>query len=154
MGEALPSTTSAGSYLPLFSRFARVGSEEARSVALALASVRRTNWTCSFPASKRGEDYLSFPQRALFDKIGIRTMVIETDPCWEAIATGALQRVGPPGRRRDFQRQYDLNPARCQRMTVSGLTIASALRGIWHPTRRSIALKASLFLRCSRWMLS
>jgi hypothetical protein len=30
-----------------------------------------------------------------------------------------------PGRRRDFQRQYDLKPARCQRITVSGPTIAS-----------------------------
>jgi CubicO group peptidase (beta-lactamase class C family) len=29
---------------------------------------------------KRGGEYLSFPQRALFDKLGIRTMVIETDP--------------------------------------------------------------------------
>src|SRR5271166_5977517 len=28
-----------------------VGSEEARSVAFALTSVRRSNWTCSFPAS-------------------------------------------------------------------------------------------------------
>lgn len=28
----------------------------------------------------RGEDYLSFPQRALFDRIGIRSMVLETDP--------------------------------------------------------------------------
>ena len=28
-----------------------VGSEEARSAAFALASVRRSNWTCSFPAS-------------------------------------------------------------------------------------------------------
>jgi CubicO group peptidase (beta-lactamase class C family) len=31
-------------------------------------------------AERRGEDYLSFPQRALFDRIGIRTMVLETDP--------------------------------------------------------------------------
>src|SRR5271166_716076 len=31
--------------------FTGVGSEEARSIALALASVRRSNWTCSFPAS-------------------------------------------------------------------------------------------------------
>jgi len=30
---------------------ASVGSEEARSIALTLASVRRSNWTCSFPAS-------------------------------------------------------------------------------------------------------
>jgi hypothetical protein len=30
--------------------------------------------------------------------------------------------VGRPQRFRDFQRQYDLKPARCQRMTVSGFT--------------------------------
>jgi hypothetical protein len=30
-----------------------------------------------------------------------------------------------PGRRRDFQRQHDLKPAGCQRITVSGRTIAS-----------------------------
>src|SRR5438477_6728220 len=29
---------------------------------------------------KRGEEYLSFPRRALFDRIGMRTMVVETDP--------------------------------------------------------------------------
>src|SRR5262245_8225833 len=29
---------------------------------------------------RRGGEYLSFPQRALFDKLGIRTMVLETDP--------------------------------------------------------------------------
>src|SRR6476661_10357533 len=34
--------------------------------------------------------------------------------------------VGRPQRRLDFQRQYDLKPARCQRITVSGRTIASA----------------------------
>jgi hypothetical protein len=28
---------------------------------------------------KRGEEYLSFPQRALFDKLGLRTLGIETD---------------------------------------------------------------------------
>lgn len=31
-------------------------------------------------AEKRGEPYLAFPQRALFDRIGIRTAVLETDP--------------------------------------------------------------------------
>jgi len=31
--------------------------------------------------------------------------------------------VGRPPRRLDFQRQYNRNPARCQRTTVSGLTI-------------------------------
>lgn len=36
----------------------------------------------------RGEDYLSFPQRALFDKLGIRTMVIETDPFGNFLGQG------------------------------------------------------------------
>jgi hypothetical protein len=40
----------------LFAGFIAVGSEEARSIALALASVRRPNWTCSFPASSFHED--------------------------------------------------------------------------------------------------
>jgi cold shock protein len=35
--------------------------------------------------------------------------------------------VGRPQRCRDFPRQYDLKPARCQRITVSGFTIVSAL---------------------------
>ena len=34
-----------------FGDFIDVGSEEARLVAFALTSVRRSNWTCSFPAS-------------------------------------------------------------------------------------------------------
>jgi hypothetical protein len=38
----------------LFAGFTAVGSEEAR--AIALTSVRRTNWTCSFPASSFHED--------------------------------------------------------------------------------------------------
>ena len=37
---------------------------------------------------KRGEENLSFPQRALFDKLGIRTMVIETDPFGNFLAQG------------------------------------------------------------------
>src|SRR6185503_8588004 len=73
------------------------------------------------------------------------------------ISNGA---IGRPQRCRDFQRQYDLKPARCQRITVSGFTIVSALMVFgtnrYSPTkiRRSIALKASLFGRCRRWMLS
>jgi hypothetical protein len=34
--------------------------------------------------------------------------------------------VGRPPRHRDFHRQYDLNPARCHLITVSGFTIAKA----------------------------
>lgn len=37
---------------------------------------------------KRGLEYLSFPQRALFDKIGIRTMVLETDPYGNFLTQG------------------------------------------------------------------
>ena len=37
---------------------------------------------------KRGGEYLSFPQRALFDKLGIRTMVIETDPFGNFLGQG------------------------------------------------------------------
>lgn len=38
------------------------------------------NYLIRLAVEKRGEEYLSFPQRALFDRLGIRTMVIETDP--------------------------------------------------------------------------
>jgi CubicO group peptidase (beta-lactamase class C family) len=36
----------------------------------------------------RGEEYLTFPQRALFDRIGMRHMVLETDPYGNFIMTG------------------------------------------------------------------
>ena len=37
---------------------------------------------------KSGEEYRSFPQRALFDKLGIRTMRIETDPFGNFLGQG------------------------------------------------------------------
>lgn len=37
---------------------------------------------------KRGGDYLSFPQRSLFDRIGIRSMVMETDPYGNFLTQG------------------------------------------------------------------
>jgi CubicO group peptidase (beta-lactamase class C family) len=46
------------------------------------------NYLIRLAVEKRGEEYLSFPQRALFDKIGIRTMVIETDPFGNFLAQG------------------------------------------------------------------
>jgi CubicO group peptidase (beta-lactamase class C family) len=46
------------------------------------------NYLVRLGAEKRGEEYLSFPQRALFDKIGIRTMVMETDPYGNFLAQG------------------------------------------------------------------
>lgn len=36
----------------------------------------------------RGEDYFTFPQRALFDRIGMRDMVLERDPYGNMILTG------------------------------------------------------------------
>jgi CubicO group peptidase (beta-lactamase class C family) len=45
------------------------------------AIVRRT-------VEARGENYLTFPQRRLFDPIGIRNMVLETDPWGNFIMTG------------------------------------------------------------------
>ena len=38
------------------------------------------NYLVRLGVEGRGDDYLSFPQRELFDKIGIRGMVLETDP--------------------------------------------------------------------------
>ncbi len=38
------------------------------------------NYLVRLAVEKRGEEYLSFPRRVLFDKIGMRTMIVETDP--------------------------------------------------------------------------
>jgi hypothetical protein len=54
LASALRSTGSGAVETALFVGFPAVGSEEAR--AIALTSVRRTNWTCSFPASSFHED--------------------------------------------------------------------------------------------------
>lgn len=46
------------------------------------------NYLIRLAVEKRGEEYLSFPRRALFDKIGIRTMVMETDPFGNFLTQG------------------------------------------------------------------
>ncbi|HEY6272035.1 MAG TPA: serine hydrolase domain-containing protein [Terriglobales bacterium] len=46
------------------------------------------NYLIRLAVEKRGEEYLSFPRRALFDKIGIRTMVLETDPFGNFLTQG------------------------------------------------------------------
>jgi len=46
------------------------------------------NYLIRLAVEKRGEDYLSFPRRALFDRIGIRTMVMETDPFGNFLGQG------------------------------------------------------------------
>jgi CubicO group peptidase (beta-lactamase class C family) len=47
------------------------------------------NYLVRLAVEKRGEEYLSFPRRALFDRIGIRTMVIETDAYGNFLGQGA-----------------------------------------------------------------
>lgn len=46
------------------------------------------NYLIRLGVERRGDEYLSFPQRTLFDRIGIRTMVIETDPFGNFLAQG------------------------------------------------------------------
>ena len=46
------------------------------------------NYLIRLAVEKRGEEYLSYPQRALFDKLGIRTMLIETDPFGNFLTQG------------------------------------------------------------------
>jgi hypothetical protein len=53
---------------------------------------------------KRNGDYHSFPRRALFDKIGIRTMVLDTDPYGNFLTQGYEQGSG-----RDWARLANLH---------------------------------------------
>jgi len=47
-----------------------------------------TNYLIQLAVEKRGEEYLSFPRRALFDKLGMRTMIVETDPYGNLLTQG------------------------------------------------------------------
>ncbi|MFN8357643.1 MAG: serine hydrolase [Spirosomataceae bacterium] len=47
-----------------------------------------TNYLNRLGIEKLGEVYHTFPQRALFDKIGVRTMVMETDPSGNFLTQG------------------------------------------------------------------
>ena len=47
-----------------------------------------TSYLIRLAVEARGEDYHSFPQRALFDKIGIRDAVLETDPYGNFLSQG------------------------------------------------------------------
>jgi CubicO group peptidase (beta-lactamase class C family) len=47
-----------------------------------------TNYLIRLAVEKRGEEYLSFPQRQLWDKIGVRSMVMETDPYGNFLTQG------------------------------------------------------------------
>jgi CubicO group peptidase (beta-lactamase class C family) len=45
-------------------------------------------WLIKEAVTRRGEEYLTYPQRALFDRIGIRRQVLETDPYGNFLLTG------------------------------------------------------------------
>ena len=47
-----------------------------------------TSYLIRLAVESQGEDYHSFPQRALFDKIGIRDAVLETDPYGNFLSQG------------------------------------------------------------------
>src|SRR6516164_3691735 len=57
--------------------------------------------------------------------------------------------VGRPRRRLDFQRQYDRNPERCQRITVSGRTIANALLTMGNSRQAPANISLSMELKGS-----
>lgn len=61
------------------------------------------NYLIRLAVEQRNEDYHSFPQRALFDKIGIRTMVLDTDPYGNFLLQGYEQGSG-----RDWARLANL----------------------------------------------
>jgi hypothetical protein len=69
----------------------------------------------SMPSLSSSPWILGAPQSGL-------AMLTSRINCLTSIGT-----FGRPPRGRDFHRQYKRKPARCQRMTVSGLTIAKAL---------------------------
>ena len=62
-----------------------------------------TNYLIRLAVEKRGENYHAFPQRALFDKLGIRTMVMDTDPYGNFLTQGYEQ-----GSARDWARIANL----------------------------------------------
>ena len=47
-----------------------------------------TNYMIRLAVEKRGQSYHEFPTRALFDKIGVRNMVMETDPYGNFLTQG------------------------------------------------------------------
>ncbi len=61
------------------------------------------NYLIRLAVEKRNENYHAFPQRVLFDKIGIRSMVLDTDPYGNFLTQGYEQ-----GSARDWARLANL----------------------------------------------
>ena len=62
-----------------------------------------TNYLVRLAVEERGDDYHQFPQRYLFDKIGVRNLVIQTDPHGNMLLNGSS--LGPA---RDWARLGNL----------------------------------------------
>jgi CubicO group peptidase (beta-lactamase class C family) len=96
------------------------------------------NYLVRLAVEKRGEEYLSFPRRALFDRIGIRTMVLETDPFGNFLTQGYELASG-----RDWARLGNLylqdGVWNGERILPEGyVTFASTLAPAWKADSRPI----------------
>ena len=96
------------------------------------------NYLIRLALEKRGEEYLSFPQRALFDKIGVRTMVLDTDPYGNFLLQGS-----EAGSARDWARLGNLylqdGVANGERILPERFTkFVSTLAPAWLADRRPI----------------
>jgi len=96
------------------------------------------NYLIRLGLEKRGEEYLSFPQRALFDKLGIRTMVLETDPFANFLTQGYELASA-----RDWARLGNLylqdGVWNCERILPEGyVKFVSTLAPAWEADKRPI----------------
>ena len=66
----------------------RCSSRRTRTAATGTAIRSPSATWSSSPSRKRGEKFLTWPQRALFDRIGIRRQVLETDPYGNFLISG------------------------------------------------------------------
>ena len=96
------------------------------------------NYLIRLALEKRGEPYHAFPQKALFDKIGVRNMVMETDPYGNFLTQG--YELAPP---RDWARIANLylqdGVWNGERLLPEGfVTFASSLAPAWEADKRPI----------------
>jgi len=96
------------------------------------------NYLVRLGVEGRGDEYLSFPQRELFDKIGVRDMVMETDPYGNYLLQG--YEFGTP---RDWARLGNLylqdGVWNGERILPEGFTkFVSTLAPGWEADRRPI----------------
>lgn len=96
------------------------------------------NYLVRLALDKKKEPYHAFPQKALFDKIGIRNMVLETDPYGNFLTQGYELGAG-----RDWARLANLylqdGVWNGERLLPEGfVTFASSLAPAWEADKRPI----------------